>query len=647
MNIIRALFILFIWLFSFFSCIRIQWLRNKEIDLRETILSVSVLWGVLVWGITEILNLFSQLTFIGIVLLWVVSLVGIVIIGMKSGKLSFREIYSVSDFIPRIFSFKSSKTLIFLSPYFLIMFIILGFIAFVSAPNTWDSMSYHLSRVIHWQRNQSLRFYPTHNLRQLYSGPWVEMAILHLQVLVGSDRLANFVQYFAMIGNVIGVSYITKLLGGGLKAQIFSAIMVITLPMGILQSTSTQNDYVVGFWLVCLVSFTLILLNTRPHLSLSLLIGGSSGLALLTKSTTSIYILPFVFWFGYVLLMKHKTNFFKPASVIVVIILLINGSHFIRNYSLCGNIFGPEEQCYRNDIITVSTTASNLVRNVGLHLGTPIVSLNKFFQKNIYQFHSKLGIDIEDPRTGWGGSKFAVVYSKHEDNAGNPLHLILFLVSILFLPFFRDTRSVKSVAYTFCIVVSFFIFCFYLKWQPWHSRLHLPLFILAMPISGLVLSRFSRYGIPYLLMIFLIAYSIPYVINNKSRSLIGKNSILLKDRISQYFINRPHLESPYKQVMELCSVHNCNQIGLISNLDDWDYPFWILGNLLPSGGRVEHIAVTNVSRKLISNFEPDAIIITYPNQEKEKSFQGKSYPKVFESDRVNLFIITNKLTQKP
>jgi 4-amino-4-deoxy-L-arabinose transferase-like glycosyltransferase len=37
---------------------------------------------------------------------------------------------------------------------------------------------------------------------------------------------------------------------GGRLAALFCA----TLPMGILQSTSTQNDFVVAYWLACLVA---------------------------------------------------------------------------------------------------------------------------------------------------------------------------------------------------------------------------------------------------------------------------------------------------------------------------------------------------------------------------------------------------------
>ena len=49
-----------------------------------------------------------------------------------------------------------------------------GLTAIVAPPNTYDSMTYHLPRVMHWIQNQSVAHYPTHIPRQLHFPPGAE-----------------------------------------------------------------------------------------------------------------------------------------------------------------------------------------------------------------------------------------------------------------------------------------------------------------------------------------------------------------------------------------------------------------------------------------------------------------------------------------
>lgn len=78
----------------------------------------------------------------------------------------------------------------------------------------------------------------------------------------------------------------------GKKFAAICAAFAVTLPMGILQSTSTQNDYVVSFWLLTFVLFTIRYVRTSiPGYAYAL--GLSLGLAILTKAIAYIFALPF------------------------------------------------------------------------------------------------------------------------------------------------------------------------------------------------------------------------------------------------------------------------------------------------------------------------------------------------------------------
>lgn len=57
--------------------------------------------------------------------------------------------------------------------------------------------------------------------------PWAEYAMLTLLALSGGNWLDNLVQWFAMVGSVIGVSLIAKLLGANSRCQLLAGLMCV------------------------------------------------------------------------------------------------------------------------------------------------------------------------------------------------------------------------------------------------------------------------------------------------------------------------------------------------------------------------------------------------------------------------------------
>ena len=475
-------------------------------------------------------------------------------------------------------------------------------------------MTYHLSRVMHWIQNQSLAFYPTTIPRQLYLGPGAEILILHLQILSGGDRLANFVQYAAMIGSLLGLTQIAKLLGGSARAQLFAAVGAATIPMGILQATSTQNDYVTGFWLVCFVVFGLAALK-RTGWAWWALAGASLGLAILTKATSYMFAAPFAVWIGIGQLKRGPVPAMKAAALVGGLVLLINSGQFLRNDALYGSPLGPAGESpsltYTNDLYTPAAFVSNVVRNVALHLAVPQFNqVNAFTERRIVQIHSLLGLAIDDPRTTWQGLRLQIAFSRHEDLAGNPLHLLLAVGALGVLVFYRPARSTTLALYAACILAGFLLFCLLLKWQPWNSRLHLPLFLLLMPWVAVVLDRSMPRAVVLGLLLVLMGWSLPFVFRNQSRPLLGAGSILRSSRTSQYFANSPVWETPYQQVTQQIAAGSCRQIGLRLGSDQWEYPLWALSSATQPPLQFEHVNVQNISGRIPATYVPCAIIGT-------------------------------------
>lgn len=607
---------------------------------RGSFLSASLVWGLLLTAITELLSLFSLIGFGEILGLWVLSVA-----------LALRWLLRVNGITKNLnmhlcLAGISRFELLLLACIALIA-ITVGVIGWISPPNNWDSMTYHMSRVVHWIQNRSVTNYPTHILRQLHQNPWAEFAILHFQILSGSDRFANLIQWFSMIGTTLGVSLLAKQLGASSRGQIIAAVVSVTIPMGILQGSSTQNDYVVSFWLVCFIYFAIRLKeNGKPLYSLA--VGASLGLAILTKATAYIYAFPFMVWIGLSLIRSRHAKGLQLIVLIVITSFIINLGHYSRNYDLYGSPLGPGQEeggyKYLNDVFSISSVTSNAIRNIGLHIGTSSDYVNALLENGIYQLHRIIGIDANDTRTTWPHTEFHIRrLSNHEDSASNPLHLVLIIVSIPIL-ILQQRKKKDAIYYLTCLVGAFILFCLYLKWQPWHSRLQLPLFILWSSLIGSSLSQIRVHSIVNLYIVILLLGTCPYLLNNASRPIIGQKSIMVSSRNELYFENHPSLAEPYISSVKYLSNSKCSNIGLVLGGDDWEYPFGVLlGEDSRRKVRLEHVNVTNISRVKYNEypfnaFTPCAVIVVSDNPPNEVRIGDIIYLPKCLSNHVSVFM---------
>ncbi|MCJ7622920.1 MAG: glycosyltransferase family 39 protein, partial [Anaerolineaceae bacterium] len=399
---------------------------HQIFDIRILILLASVLWGTLLTFFTEILSLLNRFEFVYLVLVWGLAL--LIMLGyLFKNKKKLRLDLSI---------LRLDRSGYFQIISILGIVLLTDIIALIAAPNNWDSMVYHMSRVAHWVQNRSVDFYPTSIIRQLYLPPWSEYLIANFQILSGGDRFANIPQWLSMVGSVLGVSLIAKTLGAGKRGQIFSSLVAATIPMGILQSTTTQNDYIVSYWLVCLVSF-IFLYRTKKSWILIAGIGMSLGLAALTKSTAYIFALPFVLYLGIWGFRRYYFRFWKQICIITLIFFSLNISHSIRNYDLFQNPLGPQDEVslYRNEVFTIPSVFSNIIRNIGLYLGS-FEPINSQLNKGYELIHHNLDIDLNDPRITWEDHRFIVDTPKvNEDLMGSNLHFLLIVVTVLLLIF--------------------------------------------------------------------------------------------------------------------------------------------------------------------------------------------------------------------
>jgi len=172
------------------------------------------------------------------------------------------------------------------------VFGILGAIGWLYPPNNGDSMVYHLARVEHWVQNGSVAPYAAQYLAQIELSPLHEYNLANLHLLLGSDRLDGYVQLLAAVVSVVGVSEMARLLGGSRWVQVAAAVLCVTIPSGILEATSTENNYFAAAIGVALVLLMMAWTVGRGWIPRAIAIGCAGGLVVLAKGTLLALIGP-------------------------------------------------------------------------------------------------------------------------------------------------------------------------------------------------------------------------------------------------------------------------------------------------------------------------------------------------------------------
>jgi 4-amino-4-deoxy-L-arabinose transferase-like glycosyltransferase len=407
--------------------------------------------------------------------------------------------------------------------------------------------------------------------------PGAEIAILQFYVLLGGDRLANSVQWFAMLSSLIGASYIAKKLGAGETGQIVTALFVSTLPMGIAQASSTMTDYVVTIWMVSLASEAVLYMKDDEDRFSPIFIGLSTGLAVLTKPISFAYLLPFGLLIAYQFLRRYKPKRLVLAALVVIFCaLIVNLGYFARNIQHYGNPVGSQGrvESHSNEMLNWRVFTSNLLRNASLHAGTHVEEMNDQLYLLLAKVHWKLGLGMSDPRTSIHPTFRVNKPSLDENLAGNLIQaVILVIIAPLMLLNFRKNHTL--LFYSLMVFLTFAVFSLMFKFTVFGSRYHLPFFVLSAPIVGTVLSgkiplQFSR-----ILAFIMVIGSWSWLTNLNSRPLLpdveGGWSILNITRITNY---ASYFQ--YQPMIEMIQSRGCSSVGLMILGDRPEYTLWVM-----------------------------------------------------------------------
>jgi 4-amino-4-deoxy-L-arabinose transferase-like glycosyltransferase len=538
---------------------------HKKGSISLAFLFTGILFGIATILVTEISSFFHAYNSSSAILFWSIlcSLLTFV---------SFKQ--KLFDWNKYKFLYATNKKIIWLVGSISILLIVQGILY---PPNNWDSMTYHMARIAHWVMNESVYPYPTHIYRQIYQPPLSEWIIAQVCILNKADYFANAIQLIFLIASLGVINQIMLLWNQSKRRRMIAICIAFTTPSVFMQATSTQNDIVVSFFLLGTIFF-LINYFKRFDISNAIYTGLSIGLAILTKGTALVYVIPiigFCMFFLWKAFLKKEINFgkFLPHFfVIATLSIAIAFPHFYRNYALSGDIFGASDDHYFNKNITLKSTGLNLLKNIANHASTPITSnlTNQIVEKT----HLTLKIPINDENYSYKGIHFKLnKWNHNEDEVSNFLQIVLFAGVLLFLILnWKKIEPFIKFSALFCLL-AFCLFSFLLKWQPWHMRLQVPLFIMASIPIALFLDHFSLKKIVSPILGFAFFYCLLLAVYNPNRPIIkNTKQAKLVTRFEKYFVAMPTYLSEYKKWKYRAIKSRHTQWDVHG--DTWEYPIY-------------------------------------------------------------------------
>lgn len=511
-----------------------------------------------------------------------------------------------------------------------------------------DSLTYHMPKIVSWISQGSVEHYRTSIFRQLYQPPFAQFFHLQVNLLLSSDVLSNLLQLFSLLSCVVAMMVLLDKMGVAGHLKLFSAALLLTIPMALLQSSNNKSNLVLSFFLLSAVCHSVACMR-NGRLQEYLLLGLNFGLAMLTKGDSYMFLAPLLLPLAFAAIRRvvreKRPTVLLHAALAGLVCLMLNAGHFSRNYRLTENVLGldaAESKLYSNERMNPKYLLSNMLKNIGRQAGPP--PLNKYYDRFLVRLHQWLDMPMDNPYTHFENYPYtgAPSSSNYEENAPNYMHLIAFLACMFLLGYHvwvrKRAASPLSLLMLGTIVLQFVLFSALLKWQPWHSRLLVAIFILTVPFVSYVVGLYTRSrALTAALVIPFILFGMYLVEDNRTRPLYFTKSweseMFHKGRFARQFTGRTRQEYlEYKAVREAMSPVKDLQLGIISNRDIILYP--VLRDTYDSIIHPIYLVADNPSRNIGLPSRRPACIVTNTIRKPGLGFGGAWYENVTPDHRI-------------
>lgn len=471
----------------------------------------------------------------------------------------------------------------------------LGAVSLRAPQFVWDCKTYHAPRMLNWIQDKNLRHFPTRDIRRVAYNPGAEIASTTLYLLDGSDRPINLVSWFSVLTGAILAGYVTELLMGLANEQAgrewlrkkaalagaFAFVLALTIPEGLYQAISTENDFVAAAWNLALACMAVLFLRHQGNWFYACGIGLSLALGICTKATTFISAAPFLT--GVFALLAWR-RCFRPAltlgGILVAAVTLINAPWFLRNENAFGHFLGPVSisEINVNPSFTPDRCVANIFRNLSLYTATPSAAITQVLNKALGALIVATGRPLDDPTSlvPYHDRQYVLHFEMpgravvgNGDGVGN-VHAWLILCALLFL--WRVPLRNALGFYALGVVAGFCLSCSYLRWHPWLFRLHITYFVLALPVVAVAFAAVSHRLVMVVLDLICVANAGLILAGQTAYPICGPS--LSSTREEQLFGNNIALHRPDIALAEDIIQRGCTNVLLKGETYSFDYGLW-------------------------------------------------------------------------
>jgi hypothetical protein len=434
------------------------------------------------------------------------------------------------------------------------------------APNTWDSMTYHLTRAAYWIQNGSIAQFTGATDRQAIFPVNGEILQGWVMMFSRGDRLVQLVQWLAQLGIIAFVFAACRDLKFSKREAVWASCALVSMPVFVAQASSSQNDLILTFFAASTLLFAMRAIK------------GDAGAAVLAA-------------IGAGLMVGTKTNGILFTAAIALALLVANGRQWrvlIRpviyaaiGIALLGFFNYGQNMVHRGGPLAASQFKSLSVQSPRewpvntVHvswttaMNFPGISLGAFATV-AERASNKL---LEVPAAKLSGVKPTPLASNSqllEDQVGLGLPLLLLLLPSLAIAFIR-WRERDRLAYACASVLGFLFVCLTLRDNVWIGRFAAAPAALGAPLMA-VIARREAIRMFALIVIALSMFTMTLRGTNKPIGAGFWAHSPRSTRTANLTLIKQNEAAPIERFNAL--VPKNARVGFIGTENSWEYPYF-------------------------------------------------------------------------